>query len=464
MERQFSFLIVDDEASFRDLCLQFIRSFGHKAKVARDGHEALSLLRREWFDVALIDLRLPKIDGLQLVKMIKAEKPSPQIIVLTGYGSIGTAVEAMRLGAYHYVTKPLQMHEMQMVINRLLRMMQLEFENRTLREKLGQGTGRAGIEHVIGTSPQMRRVLEIVEVVSHNRAPVFIEGLEGSGKEMVARAIHSQGLGAERPFVTADCAAMGPTMMASHLFGHVRGAFAGATGDAQGVLRAARTGTLFLDHVDELDGELQSRLVKALTEGQVTPIGATAAEKIDVRLLVALEGTVTEAVTEGRLREELLSRMEAVTLSVPALAERRSDIPLLVEHFVKRFSQEQEIAAKTIEAAAMAKLMEHDWPGNVQQLEDVVRQMVLFSEGQRIRETDLPMEVMDREKAVQWKLSGTAVPSLEEAERTLIALALEAAKGKKAAAARHLQIDRQRLYRKIKKYNIGSVKKSENPV
>ena len=162
MERQFSFLIVDDEASFRDLCLQFLRSFGHRAKVARDGHEALSLLRREWFDVALIDLRLPKIDGLQLVKMIKSEKPSPQIIVMTGYGSIASAVEAMRLGAYHYVTKPLQMHEMQMVINRLLKTKQLEFENRLLHEKLGQTSPRAGIEDIIGTSPQMRRVLEVV--------------------------------------------------------------------------------------------------------------------------------------------------------------------------------------------------------------------------------------------------------------------------------------------------------------
>jgi DNA-binding NtrC family response regulator len=463
MERQFSFLIVDDEASFRDLCLQFIRSFGHKAKVARDGHEALSLLRREWFDVALIDLKLPKIDGLQLVKMIKSEKPSPQIIVLTGYGSIGTAVEAMRLGAYHYVTKPLQMHEMQIVINRLLRMIQLEYENRTLREKVGQGSNRVGMEHVIGTSAPMRRVMEIVEVVSQNKAPVSIQGPVGSGKELVARAIHCQGLGADHPFVVADASQMSATMMASHLFGHVKGAFAGATSDAPGAMRTARTGTLLVDNIDQMDVELQAKLLKAFAEGQVTPIGGNAPEKLDVRLIASMEGEPAEAVSEGELCEELFTRLEAVSIVVPSLAERRSDIPLLVEHFIKRYSAEHNIAAKAIDAEAMASLVEHDWPGNIRQLEEVVRQLVLNSDGQRVRQNDLPTEIVRGDKTVQWKLSGTAVPSLEDAERMLIAMALDAAKGKKAAAARNLQIDRQRLYRKIKKYNIGVVKKSSSP-
>jgi len=460
MERQFSFLIVDDEASFRDLCLQFIRSFGHRAKGARDGHEALSLLRREWCDVALIDLRLPKIDGLQLVKMIKSEKPSPQIIVLTGYGSIGTAVEAMRLGAYHYVTKPLQMHEMQMVINRLLRMIQLEFENRTLREKVGQGSGRVGMEHVVGTSPQMRRVMEIVEVVSRNRAPVFIQGPCGSGKGLVARAIHCQGVRVDRPFLPLDCSMMSSTMMASQLFGHVRGAFAGATNDCQGALRAARTGTLLLEHIDELNEELQEKLLKTLLEGQVTPIGASTPEKTEVRLIATVEGDLGEVVEEKLLREALVSRLEGVTVVLPALSEKRPDVPLLVEHFVKKFSQEHDIAAKTVDPEAMSRMVEYDWPGNVEQLEEVTRDLVLRSDGTRIRESDLPSDIRGEDRSMQWKLSGTAVPSLEEAERTLIALALEAAKGKKAAAARHLQIDRQRLYRKIKKYNIGVVKKS----
>ncbi len=464
MERQFSFLIVDDEASFRDLCLQFIQSFGHRAKVARDGHEALSLLRREWFDVALIDLRLPKIDGLQLVKIIRSEKPSPEIIVLTGYGSIGSAVEAMRLGAYHYVTKPFQMHEMQMVIGRLLKTKSLEFENRVLREKLGKSFGRTGIEHIIGTSPQMRRVLEVIEVTSRNKATVFIQGPSGSGKGLVARAIHHQGLGADRPFVAVDCASMSTTLLAGHLFGHVKGAFAGATSDCDGALRTAKGGTLFLDRIDHVETELQARLLKALMDGQVTPIGAPGPVEIDVRVIAAMEGPITDALRHGRLREDLFYHLKAVNIELPPLSERRTDIPLLVNHFVKDFADEHNIAPKQIGPDVMEKLTEYDWPGNVRELEEVLRRSAALSESSRIGPGDLPARIIGGQKVVQWKLAGTTVPSLEEAERTLIALALEAAKGKKAAAARYLHIDRQRLYRKIKKYNIDIQKKSSSKI
>ena len=306
MDRQFSFLVVDDDESFRDLCTRFLTSLGHKTASSRDGQEALSLLRREWYDVALVDLRLPKLDGLQLVKIIKADKPSPEVVILTGYGSISSAVEAMKLGAYDYVTKPFQLHEMELVINRLLRTKRLESENRMLKKRLDEvyrveqfGSIIGTPEHIrgciVGTTPRMREIFGVIAAVSRNKSTVFVQGDSGTGKELIAKAIHFQGPNADKPFVAVNCSSMSKTLLESQLFGHVKGAFTGATMSTSGFFRAANGGTLFLDEICEIDVDLQAKLLRALQEREITPLGSVQSgwkEPLSSAIVMMSSGTV----------------------------------------------------------------------------------------------------------------------------------------------------------------------------
>jgi len=464
MDRQFSFLVVDDDESFRDLCTRFLTSLGHKTASSRDGQEALSLLRREWYDVALVDLRLPKLDGLQLVKIIKADKPSPEVVILTGYGSISSAVEAMKLGAYDYVTKPFQLHEMELVINRLLRTKRLESENRMLKKRLDEvyrveqfGSIIGTPEHIrgciVGTTPKMREIFGVIAAVSRNKSTVFVQGESGTGKELIAKAIHFQGPNADKPFVAVNCSSMSKTLLESQLFGHVKGAFTGATMSTSGYFRAANGGTLFLDEICEIDVDIQAKLLRALQEREITPVGSVQSVGVDVRVVAATNRNVEQALRDGKLREDLYYRLNVVNIEPPPLRERTDDIPHLVRHFVQKYAREYDVATKEVSPEAMEMLTRHDWPGNVRELENAIERAFALGESETISVEDLPATLRGK-STVQWKMSGKPVPSLEEAERSLIELALEVAKGKKAVAARFLQIDRQRLYRKIKKYKL----------
>jgi DNA-binding NtrC family response regulator len=464
MDRQFGFLVVDGDESFRDLCTRFLTSIGHKSVCASDGQEALSLLRREWFDVAMVDLRLPRLDGLQLVKIIKAEKPSPEVLILTGRGSMTSAVEAMKLGAYDYVMKPFQLHEVELVINRLLRTKRLESENRMLKKRLDDiyrveqfGSIIGTPEHLrgcmVGTTPKMREIFGVIAAVSRNKSCVLIQGESGAGKELVARAIHFQGASADKPFIAVNCSNTSKALLASQLFGHVKGAFTGATMSTPGCFLAAAGGTLFLDEVCDLDPELQRKLLRALQERQVTPLGSAQPAATDVRVIAATSRSIQEALREGKLREDLYYRLNVVTIELPPLRERTEDIPHMARQFAQKHAREYDVAAKEFSPAAMEILMKHDWPGNVRELENVVERAFAVAQGDLINVEDLPASVRGK-SGVQWKVSGKTVPSLEEAERSLIELALEVAKGKKAVAARYLQIDRQRLYRKMRKYDL----------
>jgi len=464
MDRQFGFLIVDDDETFRELCTRFLASLGHKTASARDGQEALSMLRREWFDVALVDLRLPKLDGLQLVKIIKAEKPSPEVVILTGYGSISSAVEAMKLGAYDYVTKPFQLHEMELVLNRLLRTKRLESENRMLKKRLDEvyrveqfGSIIGTPEHIrgciVGTTARMKEIFGVIAVASRNKSTVFIQGESGTGKELVAKAIHFQGPNADKPFIAVNCSGLSKTLLESQLFGHVKGAFTGATMSTPGLFRAAQGGTLFLDEICQIDVEVQAKLLHALQEKQIHPLGSTQPLDVDARVIAATRHDVQGALRDGRLREDLYYRLNAVPIELPPLRERTDDIPHLVRHFVQKFARDYDVAVREVTSEAMAMLTHHDWPGNVRELENAIRRAFALGEGDVITGEDLPASVRGR-STLEWRVAGKTVPSLEEAERSLIELALEVAKGKKAVAARYLQIDRQRLYRKIKKYKL----------
>jgi len=386
------------------------------------------------------------------------------VIILTGYGSISSAVEAMKLGAYDYVTKPFQLHEMELVVNRLLRTKRLESENRMLKKRLDEvyrveqfGSIIGTPEHIrgciVGVTPKMKEVFGTIAAASRNKSAVFIRGERGTGKELVARAIHFQGPNAEKPFVTVSCAGLSQTLMESQLFGHVKGAFTGATMSTSGYFRAAQGGTLFLDEICEIAPELQVKLLRAIQEKEVTPLGTTQSVSVDVRVIAATHRDVQQGLREGKLREDLHYRLNAASVELPPLRERTDDIPHLVRHFLQKYSRDYDVATKEPTVEAMDVLMRYDWPGNVRELEKAVERAFSLCENNVITAEELPASVRGH-SALEWRLAGKSVPSLEEAERSLIELALEVAKGKKAVAARYLQIDRQRLYRKIRKYKL----------
>jgi len=353
---------------------------------------------------------------------------------------------------------------MELVINRLLRTKRLESENRMLKKRLDEvyrverfGSIIGTPEHIrgciVGTTPRMREIFGVIAAVSRNKSSVFIQGESGTGKELVAKAIHFQGPNADKPFVAVNCSSMSKTLLESQLFGHVKGAFTGATMSTSGFFRAANGGTLFLDEICEIDVDLQAKLLRALQEREITPLGSVQSVAIDVRVIAATNRNVEQALRERKLREDLYYRLNVVNIEPPPLRERTDDMPHLVRHFVQKYAREYDVAAKEVSPEAMETLTRHDWPGNVRELQNAIERAFALGESETITVADLPATLRGK-STVQWKMSGKAVPSLEEAERSLIELALEVAKGKKAVAARFLQIDRQRLYRKIKKYDL----------
>jgi DNA-binding NtrC family response regulator len=306
---------------------------------------------------------------------------------------------------------------------------------------------------MVGTTPRMKEIFGIVAAVSRNQSSVFIQGESGTGKELVAKAVHYQGANADKPFIAVNCSSLSKTLLESQLFGHVKGAFTGATMSMPGFFRAAEGGTLFLDEICEVDTDVQAKLLRALQEHQVTPLGSTQSAEVDARVIAATSRDVHQALREGKLRDDLYDRINVVHIELPPLRERTDDIPHLVRHFLQQCAREYDVAAKEVSPEAMEMLMRYAWPGNVRELQNAVERAVTLGESPVLTVQDLPAAVRGS-SSVQWKILGKTVPSLEEAERSLIELALEVAKGKKAVAARYLQIDRQRLYRKIRKYNL----------
>ncbi len=425
---------------------------GYTVEHAPHGEAALHRLGEDSFDVVLTDLKMPVMDGMALLRAMHDRGIRTAAIVLTGFGTIETAVEAMKLGAADYLIKDARPQEILLTVERVLRVEALRRENAELRRRIFQ---QGGFGQLIGESPAIQAVYRIIDAVSQNRSTVLISGESGTGKELVARTLHQRSPVADRPFVAVNCAGLSETLLDSQLFGHRRGAFTGAVTDHDGVFRAAAGGTLLLDEVAEVPLGLQAKFLRAIQEREVTPLGSSRPVPIDVRLVAATNRTLAAEVEEGRFRSDLYYRLNVVHIELPPLRARPDDIPRLVEHFLARFSQEYGVAAKRITDEALARLCAYDWPGNIRELQNAIERAFALSSADTVTLADLPATVSVGAAHVSPAPAADGpVPSLADAERVAIARALRASQGNKNHAARLLGIDRQRLYRKIEKYGL----------
>jgi DNA-binding NtrC family response regulator len=442
----FSILIVDDEDATRALCRDIAAEMGLEVHTASTTNEALELLEQSPLDIVVTDLKVPQLGGLELLKRISAAQPNTSVMVLTQYGTIETAVTATRLGAKDYVTKPFHVEELRAKIERLIQSVELDHENRVLREQLRTRPGFGGL---IGVSAKMQRLYKMIEKVSQHNYPVLILGESGTGKELVARSIHYMGVRQKKPFVPVDCSGLVPTLIESELFGYVKGAFTGAQHARAGLLETGNGGTVFLDEIGDLPVDLQAKLLRALQEREIRPVGATDRVRIDIRIIAATNRDLESAIRTGGFRQDLYFRLNVVQLKLPPLRERKSDIPLLVNSFLEKFSDPQR-PLRTISEDAMRRLMAYDWPGNVRELENAVERAVALGSGPILHMGDLPSNL--QQGGSDKSLDSDELTTLDEMERRAILRALRETNGDKLAAARLLGIGKTTLYRKLKQY------------
>jgi len=445
-------LIVDDEEPARSFCTDALTELGFEAQAAESATRALALLESGQFDIVLADVRMPGMSGLELLRTVRQTYPEIDVVMMTGYGTIPSAVQAMQQGAYDYLTKPLKLGDLKHVFLRLIERQELAAENRLLREQVKTHQGFANL---IGTSPKMQKVYRLILKVAPKRHPVLIVGESGTGKELVARAIHAYSPWQKKPFVPVDCGALTPALIESELFGHVRGAFTGATQSRLGLLATAQGGTVFLDEVAELPVELQSKLLRALQEREIKPIGSNERTRLDARIIAATNQDLQSAIRRGDFRKELYFRLDVVTIRIPPLRERKSDIPLLVHYFIERYSGGDE-KVSGVSPEALSRLMTYDWPGNVREVENCVQRALALGAGALIQVKDLPSNLLHQ-------AGGSAqtqeIATLKEQERRAIVQALETTHGDRLRAAQLLGIGKTTIYRKIREYGLEEATK-----
>ncbi|MEM9478359.1 MAG: sigma-54 dependent transcriptional regulator [Verrucomicrobiota bacterium] len=448
-------LIVDDEKNTRDgLRRSFEDDFD--VYVAADTGEALEIIKNEAVEVMITDLRLGSEDGMELIeKALQTPRP-PIAIMMTAYGSVDTAVEAMKRGAYDFVTKPLNIDELEILVRRALHSRKLESENVALKKQVEK---KFAVSNIIGDSPAMKEVFETIEQVAPTKATVLIEGESGTGKELAAKAIHNLSGRPATKLVTVHCAALSPQLLESELFGHERGAFTGATERRIGRFEHANGGTLFLDEIGEIDSSTQVKLLRALGERTVERVGGNKPIEVDVRVLAATNKNLSELVATGEFREDLFFRLNVVSITMPPLRERIEDVPMLASAFAKEFAKENGKPANELSAEAMRCLVEHDWPGNVRELRTAIEHGVVMSTGEKISLRNLPASVRQcREKGSG--ASGVKIPrsadgsdlNIENMERSFIGLALERTGGNRTEAAKLLGISRRTMQRKLQAF------------
>jgi two-component system response regulator AtoC len=448
-------LIVDDEHSFRRLCITVGEALGFVCLEASSGESALVLLEEQPVHMILIDMVMPQMSGLEFLEKVKKMLPRTEVAVMTGHGSVETAVQAMKLGAYDYISKPFSpLDELRLFLLRMGEKVRLVEENQFLRDRTETETQLHGI---VGASAKIQDVLRMVSRLKDTRTPVLITGESGTGKELVARAIHFRGSFASRPFVAVDCRSLVPTLIESELFGYERGAFAGALKARTGLFQSADTGTIFLDEIGELPLEMQAKLLRVLQEKEVRAAGSNQHAKVDVRVIAASSRDLEKEYRNGTFRKGLYFRLNVVTVHIPPLRERRSDIPMLVHWFLERSASGKNLEMTN---AAMKTLLEYDWPGNVRELENCIERAVGLGNQQRIGVDDLAPAIASASAIAETDASafinGSSTTDLEDIERATIERVFQQVKGDKMLAGKMLGISRATLYRKLKRYNIGT--------
>ena len=442
-------LIVDDEESTLRICTDIAMESGLRVRTATTTEQALEELDQYPFEIVITDLKVPQLGGLELLRRIREHYSEVSVLVLTQYGTIQTAVEATRLGATDYVTKPFHIDELRRKIQRLIREQELDQENRVLREQLRT---RPGYGELIGVSAKMQRVYKLIEKVSRDNYPVLILGESGTGKELVARSIHYSGARQHKPFVPVDCSALVPTLIESELFGYTKGAYTGAVHAKQGLIESADGGTLFLDEIGNLPVEMQAKLLRVLQEREVKPVGSNDRVAVHVRVIAATNKDLDTAVRAGQFRQDLFFRLNVVQIKLPALRERKSDIPVLVQSFLEKFADPGR-PSPTLAEDAMTRLTAYDWPGNVRELENAIERAVALGSGPILHSGDLPSNLQYAVASSTDRMpSEDELLSLDELERRAILRALRESGGDKLMAARMLGIGKTTLYRKLKQY------------
>jgi two-component system, NtrC family, response regulator AtoC len=441
-------LIVDDEKNTREGLARALRG-DYAVAEAENGLRALEWLESHHADVVLSDLRMPGMDGMTLLSRLLARDPKPVLILLTAYGSIETAVEAMKRGAYDFLAKPVNLDRLELLLTRALAEGRLGEENRRLKAQLDS---KYGFENILGASPAMQEVFDTIRQAAPTRTTVLIQGESGTGKELVARALHQCSPRAQGPFIPVHCAALAPTLLESELFGHEKGAFTGAVERRRGRFEMADGGTLFLDEVSEIDPSLQVKILRVLEERQFERVGGSHPVNVDVRLVAATNRDLKKMVEDGTFREDLFYRLYVVNLALPPLRERDGDIVLLVQHYLKALAAEHGKTVTGLTPEAMDALCAYAWPGNVRELRNVIERMVVLGSGDKLTVRDLPPAL--RAPAGRAESGGRPGRLLRDAERQLIEEALRRHKGRRAPAAADLGISRRTLHRKLNEFGL----------
>ncbi|MCL4500742.1 MAG: sigma-54 dependent transcriptional regulator [Deltaproteobacteria bacterium] len=447
-------LIVDDEAGHRQMLRAYLEDEGFEVKEAADGLQSVAAVRNQAFDLVLLDLKMPGMDGLEVLREIRSISEALPIIMMTAYGTIESAVEAIKAGAQDFVAKPLDMEELTLKIHKILRLHELEQGSLLQQARLD---AQFDFSRIIGRSPAMLETFETLALVAPTEATVLILGESGTGKELVANAIHQNSPRRQQPLVKLNCAALQENLLESELFGHERGAFTGAVSRKEGRFQQADGGTIFLDEIGDMSFNTQAKMLRVLQEKEFEPVGATRTIKVDVRVIAATNKDLLQEVQSGRFREDLYYRLNVVSLTIPPLRERREDIPLLAEYFLKVYAEKNRRTIKGLEPAVLDAFQRYQWPGNVRELENAVERAVIMCPREYLRLQDLPLTLHSLEtEGATGEMAIKAGLSMREMEKQLILKTLEETQGNKSKAARQLGISRRTLLNKLAEYDIGS--------
>ena len=444
-------LVVDDEESMCKFMEIMLKKEGYQVSTSQDGPTALERVKSEDYDLVIADLMMPEMSGLELLSRAKSVQPDLDFIMMTAFASVDSAIQALKNGAFDYVTKPFKVDEIKIAVRKSLEQKKITRENVRLKKELQT---ESDFDCFIGNSPQIVKMKKMAKRIAKSDSTVLIEGESGTGKELIARSIHYHGPRSDRPFVTINCAALPESLLESELFGHVKGSFTGAIRDKEGLIKAADGGTFFLDEVAMTSPAIQAKLLRVLEEKEITPVGGTAPIKVDVRLIAATNADLEQEVKLGNFRADLYYRLHVIPIRIPPLRERKDDVKLLSAYFVRRYCQKMQMEEKSITDEAMEKLLSCKWAGNVRELENAIEHAVLLSKGNQITTEDLPLKIKEGKEIDLVTEAYPTAPTMEIIEKAYILWVLNQTGWQKSKAASILGIDSSTLYRKIEKYKL----------